>query len=69
MVSRNSTDGLLLGAWRTPPNFNNKPYLDPVTGLQRSYPVPQPGAGSEQLSRSYDNPFFVANEASPTTSM
>jgi TonB-linked SusC/RagA family outer membrane protein len=67
VVSRNSTDGLLLGAWRSPPNFNNKPYLDPVTGLQRSYRFPNPAAGSEQLSRSYDNPFFVANEA-PATS-
>ena len=67
MVSRNSTDGLLLGAWRTPPDFNNKPYLDPVSGLHRSFRFPNPGPGSEQLSRSYDNPFFVANEAESTT--
>jgi hypothetical protein len=67
VVSRNSTDGLLLGAWRTPPDFNNKPYLDPVTGLHRSFRFPNPGPGSEQLSRSYDNPFFVANEAESTT--
>jgi TonB-linked SusC/RagA family outer membrane protein len=67
VVSRNSTDGLLLGGWRTPPDFNNQPYLDPATGLQRSYRFPNPAPGSEQLSRSYDNPFFVANE-SPATS-
>ncbi|HXJ76441.1 MAG TPA: TonB-dependent receptor plug domain-containing protein, partial [Candidatus Dormibacteraeota bacterium] len=67
VVSRNSTDGLLLGAWRTPPDFNNKPYLDPVSGLHRSFRFPNPGPGSEQLSRSYDNPFFVANEAESTT--
>jgi TonB-linked SusC/RagA family outer membrane protein len=67
LVSRNSTDGLLLGAWRSPPDFNNKPYLDPVTGLHRSYRFPNPGPGSELLGRSYDNPFFVANEA-PSTS-
>ncbi len=67
VVSRNSTDGLMLGAWRTPPNFNNKPYLDPVTGLHRSYRFPNPGVGSEQTGRRYDNPFFVANEAKATT--
>jgi TonB-linked SusC/RagA family outer membrane protein len=69
VVSRNSTDGLLLGAWRTPPEFNNRPYLDPVTGLQRSYRFPNPAPGSEQLSRSYDNPFFVANEAPATSNV
>lgn len=63
VTSRNSTDGLLLGAWRSPPDFNNRPYLDPVTGLHRSYRFPNPGPGSEQVSRSYDNPFFVANES------
>ena len=63
LVSRNSTDGLLLGAWRTPPDFNNLPYLDPATGQQRSFRFPNPGPGSEQGSRGYDNPFFVANKA------
>jgi TonB-linked SusC/RagA family outer membrane protein len=65
--SRNSTSGLLLGSWRTTPTFNNLPYLDPVFGLQRSYRFPNPGPGSEQTSRRYDNPFFTAN-ANPTTS-
>jgi len=60
VVSRNSTEGLLLGAWRTPPNFDNQPFL--VDGLQRSFRFPNPGAGSEKLGRSYDNPFFSANE-------
>jgi TonB-linked SusC/RagA family outer membrane protein len=63
ITSRNSTDGLLLGAWRTPPEFNNLPYLDPVSGLHRAFRFPNPAAGSEQQSRSYDNPFFVANES------
>jgi TonB-linked SusC/RagA family outer membrane protein len=63
ITSRNSTDGLLLGAWRSPPEFNNQPYIDPVSGLHRAYRFPNPAAGSEQLSRSYDNPFFVANES------
>jgi TonB-linked SusC/RagA family outer membrane protein len=60
--TRNNTGGLLLGGWRTPPEFNNLPYLDPVFGLQRSYRFPNPGPGSEQLPRGYDNPFFTANE-------
>ena len=38
-------------------------YLDPTTGLHRSYRFPNPAAGSEQASRFYDNPFFVANES------
>ena len=63
VVSRNSTDGLLLGAWRTTPAFNNFPYLDPRSGLHRSYRFPNPGPGSEQASRFYDNPLFTANEA------
>ncbi|HJR16166.1 MAG TPA: TonB-dependent receptor, partial [Gemmatimonadales bacterium] len=63
ITSRNSTDGLLLGAWRSPPDFNNEQYLDPVFGLHRSYRFPNPGPGSEQASRAYDNPFFVANES------
>ena len=48
ITSRNSTDGLLLGAWRSPPNFDNRPYLDPVSGLHRTYRFPNPAAGSEQ---------------------
>jgi len=62
VVSRNSTEGLLLGAWRTPPNFNNQPFLDSTFHLHRSFRFPNPGPGSEQVGRSYDNPFFSANE-------
>jgi TonB-linked SusC/RagA family outer membrane protein len=60
--TRNNVGGLLLGGWRTPPEFNNLPYLDPVRGLQRSYRFPNPGPGSEQFTRGFDNPFFSANE-------
>jgi TonB-linked SusC/RagA family outer membrane protein len=63
LTSRNSTDGLLLGAWRTPPEFNNLQYLDATFGLPRSFRFPNPGPGSEQQSRIYDNPFFVAYNA------
>jgi TonB-linked SusC/RagA family outer membrane protein len=54
-----NTSGLLLGALRTPPDFNNLPFLDPVSGLQRSYRFPNPTAASTTDSRGYDNPFFV----------
>ncbi len=62
LVSRNSTEGLLLGAWRAPANFNDQPFLDPTFHLQRSFRFPNPAPGSEQQSRIYDNPFFSANE-------
>jgi TonB-linked SusC/RagA family outer membrane protein len=52
--------GLLLGGLRTPPEFNNLPYLDPVTGLHRSYRNPDATTVSE--SRGFDNPFWIANE-------
>lgn len=54
-----NTSGLLLGALRTPPDFNNQPFLDPGSGLQRSYRFPHPTSASLTESRGYDNPFFV----------
>ena len=56
-----NTSGLLLGGLRTPPDFNNQPYLSPINGLQRSYRFPNPGANSLTLGRGYDNPFFTLN--------
>lgn len=56
-----NTSGLLLGALRTPPSFNNHQYLDTISGLHRSYRFQRPGLGSNTLSRLYDNPFFVLN--------
>lgn len=67
--NRNTTGGLLLGAWRTPPEFNNLPFLDPVFGLQRSYRFPNPGPGSEQTTRFYNNPFFTAFEQPATSNV
>ena len=52
---------LTLGAWRTPPEFDNQVYLDPTTGLHRSYRFPNPSASSFGDTRGYDNPFFSAN--------
>ena len=63
VVSRNSTDGLLLGAWRTPIDYDNRQYLDPNNGQQRTYRFPNPGPGAEKQTRFYDNPLFVAFKA------
>ena len=63
-----NTSGLLLGALRTPPNFDNSQYLDPVTGLHRSYRFPRPGFNSLTNTRGYDNPFFTAFENTGNTS-
>jgi TonB-linked SusC/RagA family outer membrane protein len=56
-----NTSGLLLGALRTPPEFDNRIYLDPDNGLHRSYRYPRPALGSETRTRAYDNPFFTLN--------
>jgi TonB-linked SusC/RagA family outer membrane protein len=53
--------GVMLGAWRSPPEFDNRVYLDPTTGMHRSYRFPNPSASSFGLGRGYDNPFFTAN--------
>lgn len=54
--------GLMLGSLRTPPEFNNFPYIDPATKLHRSYRYPQPTLASTRAARGYDNPLFVAYE-------
>ncbi|MBX6330801.1 MAG: SusC/RagA family TonB-linked outer membrane protein [Gemmatimonadaceae bacterium] len=55
-----NVSGLLLGALRTSPNFNNREYLSP-DGLQRSYRFPNPAPDAVKVTRNYDNPFFVVN--------
>ncbi|MEP6491762.1 MAG: SusC/RagA family TonB-linked outer membrane protein [bacterium] len=59
LLNGGAVSGLMLGALRTPPDFNNFPYLDPTTGLQRSYRFPKPGASSLLTSRGYDNALFA----------
>lgn len=55
--------GIQLGALRTPPTYNNLPYLDPVTGFHRSYRCDsQACTGSLENNRGFDNPFWVAYE-------
>ena len=57
-----NVDGLLLGALRTPPEFNNQQFLSPTTGLQRSYRFPFPSVNSALDTRGYDNPFYIINQ-------
>jgi TonB-linked SusC/RagA family outer membrane protein len=54
-----NVSGLMLGAMRTTPTFNNVMYLDSVTKTQRSYRYPQPVLFDNTAGRGYDNPFFV----------
>ena len=58
--------GVQLGALRTPPDFNNKPYLTDI-GLHRSYRRPAPTSSTE--GRGYDNPFWIANEITNTANV
>jgi TonB-linked SusC/RagA family outer membrane protein len=58
----NNVNGLQLGLLRTPPDFNNFPYLDPTTGLHRSFRLQNPSALSGSDSRGFDNPIFVLHE-------
>jgi TonB-linked SusC/RagA family outer membrane protein len=51
-----NVSGLLIGSWRTPPDFDNRQYLTPE-GYHRSYRLPNPT--TEEGSRGYNNPFFV----------
>ena len=56
----NNTNGLLLGLLRTPPNFNNQPYL--VDGMHRSYNLQTPTAENYTEDRVFNNPFYTLYE-------
>ncbi|HSG07240.1 MAG TPA: SusC/RagA family TonB-linked outer membrane protein [Longimicrobiales bacterium] len=58
--------GIQLGALRTPPDFNNLPYLT-ETGLQRTYRRPNPTSMTQSLG--YDNPFWIANDITNTANV
>ena len=55
----NNLNGILLGLARTPPDFDNFPYV--VDGLHRSYRYPNPDPTDPLADRVYDNPFWVIN--------
>lgn len=64
-----NVSGLLLGALRTPPEFNNEVYLSPTSGLHRSYRFPNPSAASLTAGRGYDNPFFTMASTGNTSEL
>src|SRR5574338_1112178 len=59
----NNLNGILLGLARTPPDFDNFPYV--VDGLHRSYRYPNPANAADD--RVYDNPFWVINRDENTS--
>ena len=61
----NNLNGILLGLARTPPDFNNFPYV--VDGLHRSYRYPNPDPSDPLADRIYDNPFWVINRDQNTS--
>lgn len=64
-----NVSGLLLGAWRTPVDFDNRYYIDSTTGLHRSYRFPRPSATATNVGRGYDNPFFLMNVPQNTSNL
>ena len=58
----NNVNGLLLGLLRTPPDFNNFPYLDATSGLHRSYRLQKPAVTSAGVSRGFNNPVYTLYE-------
>jgi TonB-linked SusC/RagA family outer membrane protein len=63
----NTTAGLMLGAYRTPPDFNNQPYLvdyvdangNVTPWMQRTY---QNGEGNPTRGAGFDNPLYSIYE-------
>jgi hypothetical protein len=55
----------LLGALRTPPEFDNRVHRS-TTGLHRSYRYPQP-TPRRSTRRAYDNPYFIVNNLKNTS--
>jgi TonB-linked SusC/RagA family outer membrane protein len=61
----NNVNGLQLGLLRTPPNFNNLPYL--VNGFHRGYLFQNPTGPQASGGAGFDNPFFTLNEDQNTS--
>ncbi len=61
----NNTNGVQLGDLRTPPDFNNNPYLVSTAAgeQQRSYRFPNPNDTTMFLDRTFDNPFWTLYQA------
>jgi TonB-linked SusC/RagA family outer membrane protein len=52
--------GIGITALRSPPDWNNWPYIHPETGLHRSFQYPD--AKELKVGRGFDNPYFVMYE-------
>lgn len=64
-----NVSGLLLGALRTPPEFDNRDYLNELSGLHQSYRFRNPTEASLRTGRGYDNPFFSMNNPGNTSEL
>jgi TonB-linked SusC/RagA family outer membrane protein len=64
-----NTSGLLLGGWRSPPNFDNSYYIDTITGTHRSYRYPKPLSAADFSTRTYDNPYWTMNKNQATSAV
>ena len=64
----NNTNGIQLGDLRTPPDFNNQPYVVETNAgpQQRSFRLQHPTDGSLFDDRTFDNPFWTAIESQNT---
>jgi len=58
----NNVNAVQIPVLRTPPEFNNLPYLDPVYHQHRSYRFQHPNDTTLAKDRGFDNPFFALNE-------
>ncbi len=58
----NNVNAVQIPVLRTPPEFNNLPFLDPVFQQHRSYRFQHPTATSLGADRGFDNPFFALDE-------
>ena len=58
----NNVNAVQIPVLRTPPEFNNLPFLDPVFQQHRSYRFQHPTATSLGSDRGFDNPFFALDE-------
>ena len=65
----NNVNAVQIPVLRTPPEFNNLPYLDPVYHQHRSYRFQHPTAGTLGADRGFDNPFFALNEQVNTSNV
>src|SRR3989442_413681 len=65
----NNVNAVQIPALRTPPEFNNLPYLDPVYHQHRSYRFQHPTSSTFGADRGFDNPFFALNEQINTSTV